>query len=143
MSKNKIYSHAVFLSFFMLFVLSSIILLTGCARTQYVCYDGTVQKTEAKCPIVQIPTLTSQNAEQIADNYGRAVANAKRDSYTRVNVYSKNSTWYANMLFTNSGSGNIANVLLQIDGKTGDVTCMTGCEYIGGSGAVVDNSVAG
>jgi hypothetical protein len=125
MNKNQIYKFM-----FILVILSSLTLLTGCARTEYVCYDGSVQKTIAKCPIIQVTALTSQDAETIADNYGRAVASAKRDSYTKVNVYMKNSTWYANILFTNSDSGNIANVLLKIHGQTGDVSCVTGCDYL-------------
>jgi hypothetical protein len=102
-------------------------LLTGCSK--YVCYDGSVQKDAKKCPIIKVAEVVELDAGRYADNYGMAVAQAKRQSYTRVNMYVKDASWYANVLFTDAVSGDINKVLLKIDGKTGDVSCVTGCEY--------------
>lgn len=113
---------------FALVIISSMFVLSGCGR-EYVCYNGAVQKNVEDCPVLPTLALTDFDAQRIADNYGFAVATAKQDSYTRVNTYTKNSTWYANVLFTNIKSGNIVNVLLKISGQTGDISCVTGCDY--------------
>jgi len=107
------------------FVLS--FLLTGCSK--YVCYDGSVEKNVKDCPIIKVAQVLELDAGRYADNYGMAVAQAKHHSYTRVNMYSKDASWYANVLFTDLVTGDINKVLLKIDGKTGDVSCVTGCEY--------------
>jgi len=110
--------------------------LTGCA-TRYVCYDGTVEKKLASCPTIEVSTVAELDAGKYVDNYGVAVAQAKRQTYTRVNMYNKDAMWYANVLFTDSVSGGINKVLLKIDGKTGDVTCITGCDYFNPASAPV------
>lgn len=107
------------------FVLS--FLLTGCSK--YVCYDGSVEKNAKDCPVIKVSTVLEMDAGKYVDNYGLAVAQAKRNSYTRVNMYNKEASWYANVLFTDLVTGDINKVLLKIDGKTGDVSCVTGCEY--------------
>ena len=112
-----------------LIMISSVFILSGCGR-EYVCYNGDIQKNIKDCPVLPTLVLTDLDAQRIADNYGMAVASAKLDSYTRVNTYTKNSTWYANVLFTNSISGNIVSVLLKINGQTGDISCITGCDYL-------------
>jgi hypothetical protein len=126
-----------------LVIISSVFFLSGCGR-EYVCYNGLIEKHIEDCPVLPTLTLADLDAQRIADNYGIAVANAKQDSYTRVNTYTKNATWYANVLFTNSRSGSIANVSLKINGQTGDVSCVTGCEYLQTQDTVLqDNSNAG
>lgn len=104
------------------------LVLTGCG-TKYVCYDGTIQKRSIDCPVVEVSSVADIDAAKYVDNYGTAVAQAKRQAYTRVNMYNKDANWFANVLFTDSMTGNINKVLLKIDGTTGDVTCVTGCEY--------------
>jgi hypothetical protein len=104
------------------------LVLTGCG-TKYVCYDGTTQKRAIDCPTVDVSSVADIDAGRYVDNYGTAVAQAKRQTYTRVNMYNKDAHWFANVLFTDSMTGNINKVLLKIDGQTGDVTCVTGCEY--------------
>lgn len=101
--------------------------LTGC--TKYVCYTGSIEKDSKNCPVLQVYTVPEESAGKYVDNYGMAVAQAKHQVYTRVNMYNKNATWYAAALFTDSVTGEINNVLFRIDGKTGDVSCATGCEY--------------
>jgi hypothetical protein len=102
-------------------------LLTAC--TKYACYDGTVQKNAKDCPILKVAVVSQDDAGKYVDNYGMAVAQAKRNAYTRVNMYAKDASWFANVLFTNSDTGVVNKVLLKIDGKTGDVSCVTGCDY--------------
>jgi len=108
-------------------VLALSILLTGCSK--YVCYDGTVKKNIKDCPILKVSQVADTDAGKYVDNYGFAVAQAKHQGYTRVNMYNQNASWYANVLFTDSASGDINKVLLKIDGLTGDVSCVTGCSY--------------
>jgi hypothetical protein len=109
-------------------ILSLSFVLTGCS-TKYVCYDGTEQKKSIDCPTIEVSSVAELDAGKYVDNYGVAVAQAKRQSYTRVNMYNKDASWFANVLFTDQTTGGINKVLLKIDGKTGDVSCITGCEY--------------
>jgi len=110
-----------------LLIILALIIITGC--TKYVCYEGSVQKDSSKCPVLPSLVVQEDTAGRATDNFGNAVAIAKHNSYTRVNMYSKNSTWYSNVLFTNPDTGKFTQVLLKISGQTGDVTCVTGCEY--------------
>jgi len=109
------------------FVIVLSFLLTGCSK--YVCYDGSVKKNVKDCPILPVAIVSDTDAGRYVDSYGLAVAQAKQNSYTRVNMYTKDASWYANVLFTDISTGAINKVLLKIDGKTGDVSCVTGCDY--------------
>ncbi len=114
--------------------------LTGCS-TKYICYDGTEQKRSTDCPLIEVSFVEELDAGKYVDNYGMAVAQAKRQAYTRVNMYNQNATWFANALFTDSVTGDINKVLLRIDGQTGDVSCITGCEYFNPAPVVVPEPV--
>jgi len=141
MNRNFMNRNTILL--FALLLISSFI-LTGC--TKYVCYTGSVERKSENCPILQVYSVSEDSAGRYVDNYGLAVAQAKRQTYTRVNMYNKNATWYANVLFTDSSTGGINNVLLRIDGNTGDVSCTTGCEYftpLAPTETVVDTQTTG
>ena len=115
------------LAYVLLLVL--ILVLSGCTKI-YVCYDGTTQRIASRCPKIPVPDLTELEAGKVMDNFGFAYAQAKGDSYTRVNLYSKNTTWYSGVLFTNKQSQTVKEATFKIDGKTGTVHCLTGCDYI-------------
>ena len=106
------------------------ILVSGCAKV-YVCYDGTTQKIASRCPVLPQTELTEQEAGRIMDNYGSAMAQAKGDSYTKVNLYQQNATWFANVLFTNRQNQTVNEASFRIDGRTGNVKCLSGCGYVG------------
>lgn len=106
-----------------------LLLLSGCTKV-YVCWDGSQQKLASRCPIIPRAEITEQEAGKSMDNYGTAIAYAKGDSYTRVNLYQQNKTWYSGVLFTNKQTQAVNQLTFRIDGKTGTVTCETGCEYL-------------
>jgi hypothetical protein len=108
----------------------ALMFISGCSSTIYVCYDNTTKTDQSKCPIVPVPAVTELDAGKAMDSYGFAVAQAKKDSYTRVNLYSQGGSWYASVLFTNSETASIQKLLFKIDGKTADVSCITGCDYL-------------
>lgn len=111
-----------------LLILSTII-LSGCQKI-YVCYDGTTQKIASKCPRIPLPDITETQAGKAMDSFGTAIAQARGDTYTRVNLYSQNSTWYSGVLFTNKQQQDVRESKFRIDGKTAAVTCISGCEYV-------------
>jgi hypothetical protein len=104
-------------------------LVAGCSKV-YVCYDGTTKKVQSLCPTVPSPHIEEQEAARAIDNYGTAIAQAKGDVYTRVNIYSQNTTWYSGVLFTNMQTQNVKQAIFKIDGKTATVTCQSGCDYV-------------
>lgn len=120
--------HAKNLTILFLFIFLSIV-ITGCSK-EYVCYDGTIQKIASKCPTIPRAEINEQEAGKAIDNYGNAIAQAKGDYYTRVNLYQQNKTWYAGVLFTNRETQKINQLTFKIDGKTAAVNCQTGCEYL-------------
>lgn len=107
----------------------TLLLLSGCTKV-YVCWDGSQQKLASRCPTIPRAEITEQEAGKSMDNYGTAIAHAKGDSYTRVNLYQQNKTWYSGVLFTNKQTQAVNQLTFRIDGKTGTVTCQTGCEYL-------------
>ena len=107
----------------------SLFLIAGCSKV-YICYDGTQQKIASRCPTIPRATLTEQEAGRAMDSYGSAIAQAKGDSYTRVNLYQQNATWYSGVLFTNKQTQTVNQATFKVDGKTGIVTCQTGCAYL-------------
>lgn len=106
-----------------------VLLISGCSKI-YVCYDGSTQKLASKCPKLPTPELTEQEAGKVMDNFGYAYAQAKGDTYTRVNLYSRNTTWYSGVLFTNKQNQSVKETTFLINGTTGNVKCLTGCEYL-------------
>ena len=109
-------------------IILGLIVVSGCSKV-YVCYDGSEKKIRSQCPILKTE-ITEQEAGKSMDQFGTAVAQAKGDSYTRVNLYQKNLTWYSGVLFTNKQAQTVKESTFKIDGKTGTVTCDTGCEYV-------------
>lgn len=130
--KNKILIDHMKLSYTAGFILVLLVgvFIAGCS-TKYVCYDNTTQKNQELCPTYPRVQVTAYDAGRAADNFGNAVAIAKTDQYTRVNVYLENGTWYSTVLFTNRETQAIHRILLKIDGQTSDVTCVTNCDYLG------------
>lgn len=117
------------MKWFVIILVLSIVLLSGCTKV-YVCWDGTQQKLASRCPTIPRAELTEQEAGKSMDSYGTAIAQAQGDSYTRVNLYQQNKTWYSGVLFTNKQTQAVTQATFRIDGKTGTVTCQTGCEYV-------------
>ena len=105
------------------------IIITGCS-TKYVCYDGKVQNDAKKCPKVPVPEVTDIAAGIAMDNFGYAVASAKQEAYKRVNLYSQNGSFYSSVVFGNSETKSYKQLLFKIDGKTADVSCVSGCDYL-------------
>ena len=64
------------------------------------------------------------------DNFGYAVASAKQEAYKRVNLYSQNGSFYSSVVFGNSETKSYKQLLFKIDGKTADVSCVSGCDYL-------------
>lgn len=104
------------------------IFIVGCtSKIVYVCYDGTTQIDMKKCPTLSV---TQQVAGLAMDNFGRAVAQAKGDTYTRVNIYAKDNYWYSTVIFGNSETGKVNQLLFNISGATAQPQCMTHCDYL-------------
>jgi hypothetical protein len=113
----------------MILLVLTIVLLSGCTKV-FVCYDGSRETIASRCPTIPRADLTEQEASKAMDNFGTANAQAKGDTYTRVNLYQQNATWYSGVLFTNKQTQAVNQATFRIDGKTGTVTCQTGCNYL-------------
>ena len=109
--------------------LVSLIFITSCIR-QYVCYNGDVKSSMDQCPKVPAPYIDQKIATSAVQNYGEAYSRANNNLFTMVNIYSKNTTWFSDVLFTDSRTNSVSAVTLSIDGKTASVSCISGCQYI-------------
>lgn len=108
-----------------------LLMIISACSTKYVCFDGSVEKNSAKCPVYPIPAKTEREAKLSVDSFGSAYAQAKKDRYTFVNIFTSSSNWFADVLFTSTETGEVHSVRLIVDGKTGSVDCYSGCSYLG------------
>ena len=115
----------------LIIMIISILTITAC--TKYVCYDGTVQKDQDKCPIIQVPSINIREAERAIDTFGQTYAQAKTARFSRINVYREGPNFHAETLFAGIKDEQVHRIKLQVDGKTSTVTCLEGCEYLFGN----------
>jgi hypothetical protein len=106
----------------------SLFLISGC--TKYVCYDGSVEKDESKCPLYNEPRVVQRQAEMAVDTYASAYASALGSRHSRVNTYRSEGNWYSEVLMTNTKTGTVSHITLKIDGVTSSVSCVEGCEHL-------------
>lgn len=95
-----------------------------------ICSDGQMVDDFFDCPIDPTPSITARQAETAVQNYGSAQAQARGDRFTRVNTYKEGADYFSQTLFTNTQTSNVAEVTFKIDGKTANVECVQGCEYL-------------
>jgi hypothetical protein len=112
-------------------VVLAVLLIIGKKQITYVCYDGTEQQELKKCPAVPALTIDVKKATEAINNYARAYASSKSDTYSIVNVYRNGSLWQTEVLFSSIKTKEVHSVNLDVDGKTATVTCITGCDYLG------------
>lgn len=106
----------------------ALFLISGC--TKYVCYDGSVERDESKCPVVLEPRVVQRQAEIAVDTYASAYASALGARHSRVNTYRSESNWHSEVLLTNTKTGTVKHLTLKVDGITSSVSCLEGCEHL-------------
>jgi hypothetical protein len=111
-------------------VILILMLLFRGEKLAYVCYDGTMQQDSKKCPSVPSLTIDQKKATDSVNNYARAYANSKGDTFSVVNVYRNGSIWRSDVLFSNAAKKEVHSISLSIDGTTATVTCTSGCDYL-------------
>ncbi|MFT4261144.1 MAG: hypothetical protein ACMXX9_01800 [Candidatus Woesearchaeota archaeon] len=95
-----------------------------------VCSNGDVVETIFDCPRDPVPSINERQAETAVQNYGSAQAQARGDRFTRVNIYREDANFFSQTLFTNTQTNNVAELTFKIDGRTANVECIQGCEYL-------------
>ena len=100
------------------------------SSTEYVCYDGTVQDNARDCPTLPTLRIDQRVAERNVDNYGNAVSRALGYSFNRVSVYREGANFRSSVLFTDNVNRNIIESILQVNGTTGSVSCVEGCDFL-------------
>ncbi|MCC7574638.1 hypothetical protein KO361_03535 [Candidatus Woesearchaeota archaeon] len=128
---------------YLLILVFAMLLISGC--TKYVCYDGSVERDEDKCPLVVEPKILQRQAETAVDTYSAAYASALGSRHSRVNTYKVGGDWHSEILFTNIRTGTVNHVTFKIDGVTSSVSCFEGCDYLKKEEVVVEdiNNVTG
>ena len=108
-----------------------LLMLLVTRKETYVCYDGTEQKVKSKCPSVPPLTITQKAADDAVTTYATSYARSKAGVIASIiNVYRANSSWRSDVTFSNSKTGEFNQLTFNIDGKTGTVSCISGCEYL-------------
>lgn len=118
-------------------LISTIIILTAIVLYQtftsnevFVCPDGTTTNDIMNCNLQQAVTVNQRTAETAITNYGNAQAAARGYQFTRVNVYREGPDYFAQTLFTNRITNNVAELKFKVDGRTASVECVEGCEFL-------------
>lgn len=126
------------LSLLILVVAILIVLLFN--TTKYVCYDGTIEKDDANCPILPNPKVLQRQAENAVDTYASAYASALGARHSRVNTYRQDGHWQSEILLTSTKTGTVRHVTLKVDGTTSSVSCVEGCDYLLKEDEIIENS---
>lgn len=110
-------------------VLASLLFISGCS-TKYVCYDGTVEKDESKCPVIEQPKVVQKQAENAANNFASAYAQALGARENVINIYREGANWQAEVLFSVVKTGDVHRIVLEIDGRSARVSCIENCGFL-------------
>lgn len=109
-----------------------LLLIFGGKKTIYVCYDGTEQKNENKCPSVPPLTISVKEAKNAIIDYSTSYARSKPGTVATVigDPHRVNSSWQVDVGFSNTRTEEFNQLTFNIDGKTSAITCINGCEYL-------------
>jgi hypothetical protein len=114
-----------------LLFLIPLIFLVACSSTVYVCFDGTERERSRDCPTLPTTPLTRMEAERAADNFANAYVRARSLQVSRVNTfYNASGNFYTELLFSIQGNNTVNRVTLEINGRTGSVSCYEGCAFL-------------
>lgn len=106
-----------------------VLVISGCS-TKYVCYDGSVQKDAARCPLLPTASIHQRQAENAVDTFAGAYASILGSRSHRVSIYRFEADWRADFLFTNIRTESVDQVVFEIDGRTASVSCVEGCDVL-------------
>lgn len=112
----------------------SIILLfivTACSSTTYICYNGKQLEDPSGCPTYPTIKIDEKKAVETSTNYAKGYSTGKDLSYSIVSTYPAAEHWYSDIIFSKKDENVVYEVKIQINGQTGSVTCIQGCQAMG------------
>ena len=116
-----------------LFLFSIILLftLTACSSTTYICYNGLQVNDFNECPTYPTIKIDEKKAVETSTNYAKGYSTGKDLSYSIVSTYPAAEHWYSDIIFSKKDENVVYEVKIQINGQTGSVTCIQGCQAMG------------
>lgn len=120
---------SVFRKLLVVFLFVFVLVISGCS-TKYVCYDGSVQKDAARCPLLPTASIHQRQAEMAVDTFASAYASVLGSRSHRVSIYRFEENWRSDVLFTNIRTESVDQVVFEIDGRTASVSCIEGCDAL-------------
>lgn len=105
--------------------------LSACTETTYICYNGLQLEDPSGCPTYPTIKIDEKKAIETSTNYAKGYATGKDLSYSLVNTYAAAEHWYSDIIFSNKDDYAVYEVKIQINGQTGSVSCIQGCQAMG------------
>ena len=105
--------------------------LSACSKIMYICYNGEQMEDPNNCPTYPTITIDEEKAVETTTNYAKGYATGKQLTYSLVNTYPAAENWYSDLIFSKKETNDVYEVKIEINGKTGSVTCIQGCQAIG------------
>ncbi|MFP4567719.1 MAG: hypothetical protein ACLFN8_02125 [Candidatus Woesearchaeota archaeon] len=126
----------IILSLFILFV----VFISACS-TKYVCYDGSIESTSDRCPVVEQPKILQRQAENAAISFSSAYAQALGLRHNMISTYRDGVNWHSEVLFSGVSTDVVYRVILKIDGVSGRPSCIENCDFLFAQNDDVNKSV--
>lgn len=108
-----------------------LIILSACSQTTYICYNGEQLKDPLGCPTYPTIKIDEKKAVDISTNYAKGYSTGKQLTYSLVSTYPAAEHWYSDIIFSKKDENVVYEVKIEINGKTGSVTCIQGCQAMG------------
>jgi len=108
--------------------------LAGCTKIEYkyVCANGIEVTDKTECPTNKVAGVKKIEADGYARNFVNAYAGARQGRAQLVSSYldPDQGDYFATFVFTEQDDKTYQTVV-KVDGKTGQVECNQGCDYVG------------
>lgn len=105
--------------------------LAACSETTYICYNGEQLEDPNGCPTYPTIKIEEKKAIETSTNYAKGYSIGKDLSYSLVSTYPAEEHWYSDIIFSKKDGNVVYEVKIQINGQTGSVTCIQGCQAMG------------
>ncbi len=96
----------------------------------YICSDGSEVSNPLDCPVDQAPVIAESRARTNAQTYGQVYGQALDKQFTVVTSFREGSDYKVIGLFSSRTQSVVSEITFLVDGRTGTVSCIEGCDIL-------------